>query len=58
MNGEKLVRVELLLTPQEAAEMARNTNKVVQGKPLEYRKARDILMSVNIGLRQQGVTAQ
>ncbi|WP_406827725.1 hypothetical protein [Microbulbifer sp. ARAS458-1] len=58
MNGEKLVRVELLLTPQEAAEMARNTKKVITGEPLEYRKARDILLSVNVGLQQQGVIAQ
>ncbi len=37
--------------------MARATSKVVQGQPIPYRQARDILMSVNIGLRQQGVTA-
>lgn len=58
MSGEKLIKLEIYLTAEEALEMARNTNKVVRGQPLEYRKAREILMSVNIGLRQQGVTAQ
>lgn len=58
MTTEKTVKLEIYLDPVDAIRLAKITSKMAQGRPLTLREAREVMLHMHVGLRDQGVTAQ